>query len=350
MAESIQGGPLTRRATIKDVAHRAGVSQSTVGRALSGEGYVASVVREHVRAVADELGYVPHAMASSLRKQTSRSIGVLVSDLRNAFYADLAAGIGRRARERGYTMLLIDDRGSLEEEMDAARVFVSMRVAGVVVTPLSSAVPAYLKRQQIPVVEADRTFSEGEGDAVLVDNVGASRRVSDHLVSLGHRRIALLVDDADRTTGADRFRGYQASLAGSGVTIDPTLRISSGSDVEEARLATVDLLARRDRPTAIFSADNVLAEGVWRAAGDLGLRVPEDVSLVSFGDAPWMSLVRPGVTAVAQDSVELGEAATTQLFERMEDPTGMPRTVVLDARILPRGSTASPRSGPGDLR
>ncbi|HEX4443646.1 MAG TPA: LacI family DNA-binding transcriptional regulator [Galbitalea sp.] len=335
--------PLLRRATIKDVAKAAGVSQSTTARALSGEGYVAATVRERVRAVAEDLGYVPHAMASSLRKQQSRSIGVLVSDLRNPFYADFAAGIARGARQHGYTMILVDDRGDAAEEIDAAKAFVGMRVAGVIVTPVSAEISTYLLRQHIPIVEADRTFSNGAADAVVVDNATASRRLSDHLVSLGHRRIALLIDETEWTTGADRFAGYMRSLEDSGLAPDPTLLVPVGSDVGDARRAAVDLLARRDRPTAVFSANNILAEGVWRAAGDLGLRVPDDVSIVSFDDAAWMSMVTPGMTAVAQDAVALGSAALTRLLGRIDVPAGPIETVVLDAQILPRGSTAAPR-------
>jgi len=330
------------RATIKDVARLAGVSQSTTARALSGEGYVAAEVRARVLKVADELGYVPHAMASSLRKQKSRSIGVVVSDLRNAFYADLAAGISRRAREHGYTMILVDDRGSAQAEMEAARTFVGMRVAGVIVTPVSAAISSYLLAQRIPVVEADRTFSQGACDAVLVDNIGVSQRMSDHLISLGHRRIALLIDETAWTTGADRFKGYRRSLEESGIEVDPALLVTAGWDAGGARQAAVDLLARRDRPTAVFSANNVLAEGLWRAASDLGMRVPDDLSIVSFDDAPWMSLVTPGVTAVAQDTVALGDAAMSRLLARIEEPDGPAETVVIEAQILPRGSTAAP--------
>jgi LacI family transcriptional regulator len=332
-----------RRATIRDVAQAAGVSQSTTARALSGEGYVAAAVRDRVVAVAEQLGYVPHAMASSLRKQKSRSIGVLVSGLRDPFYADLAAGVAREARDHGYTVILVDDQSDPAEERAAATVFVGMRLAGVIVTPVSAAVSEYLFRQRIPVVEVDRTFSGGRCDAVLIDNASASSRITDHLISLGHRRIALLIDETDWTTGADRVAGYQRSLEQSGLEADPTLLVSAGSDVGGARKAAVALLARRDHPTAVFTANSVLAEGVWRAASDLGLKVPDDLSIASFDDAAWMSMVTPGLTAVAQDAVELGRVAAELLRERIEHPESPVQTVVLEAEILPRGSTAAPR-------
>ena len=331
-----------RRATLKDVARAAGVSQSTTSRALSGEGYVAPAVRDRVRASAERLGYVPHAMARSLRQQVSRSIGVVVSDLRNAFYADLAAGVAARAREQGYTMMLVDDQGSTADELSAAEVFVATRTAGVIITPLSAEVSSYLLAQHVPVVEVDRQFAPGVCDAVVIDNQDLARRVTEHLIALGHRRIALLVDDTEGATGAERARGYRAALETAGLPARPELLVPVGWDVHRARRAAVELLARRDRPTALLAGNNVLAEGLWHAVGDLGLRVPADVSVVCFDDARWMSMVTPGLTAVAQDVVALGAAAVDQLLLRLAEPDGAARTVTLEAEILARGSTAAP--------
>jgi LacI family transcriptional regulator len=333
----------SRRATLKDVARLAGVSQSTTSRALSGEGYVAASVRERVVAASESLGYVPHEMARSLRARDSKTIGVLVSHLRNTFYADLAAGIADGARRQGYTMMLVDDQGSTAAEMEAARVFVATRVAGVIVTPLSGDVADYLLRQRIPVVEVDRQFSASSADAVLINNSGVAQRMTDHLIALGHRRIALLIDETDWTTGSDRAAGFRSSLELSGIEPDSGLFVSAGWDAETARTTTIDLLARRDRPTAIFAANNLLAEGVWRAAMDLGMRIPEDLSIVSFDDSEWMSMVSPGVTAVVQDAVALGEAALEHLLARLSAPRAAPKTTVFEARILARGSTAAPK-------
>ncbi|WP_144762730.1 LacI family DNA-binding transcriptional regulator [Curtobacterium sp. 9128] len=330
------------RVTLKDVAVAAGVSQSTTSRALSGEGYVAAGVRERVAAVAEELGYVPHAMARSLRTQSSRVIGVLVSDLQNSFYADLAAGISARARELGYTMMLVDDRGDGDEELAAAHAFVATRVAGVVLTPLSGTATSWLVGQRIPVVEADRRFCPDLCDAVIIDNAAAAQRITDHLIAIGHRRIALVLDESEWTTGAQRAEGYAAALEAAGIETDPGLRIVGGWDVDQARGAAVNALAGRDRPTAVFAVNNVLAEGVWRAAGDLGLRMPEDLSMVSFDDAQWMSMVTPGVTAIAQDAVALGRTAVDRLVSRLEDPEAPVTTDVLAAQIRPRGSTGAP--------
>jgi DNA-binding LacI/PurR family transcriptional regulator len=332
------------RATIGEVAVAAGVSRSTASRALTGNGYVAPLVRDRVREVARGLGYVPDATARHLRRQDSRSIGVLVSDLGNPFYARLAAGISQHARKHQYTMMLADDRGSPQVEAEAAESFVALRVAGVIVTPVSAEISAYLTRQRIPVVEVDRQFSAGICDAVVVDNASAARKITTELLDLGHRRIALVIDEMHWTTGRDRLAGYRDAFAAAGVPLDDSLVVTAGWDVDAALIEAHKLLSRSQPPTAVFAANNVLAEAVWRAAAKLDLSIPERLSLVSFDDVSWMSLVRPGVTAVAQDAVALGEAAISQLFERIRSPLSPVRTVLLSATVAPRGSTAPPPS------
>ncbi|GAB2931881.1 LacI family DNA-binding transcriptional regulator [Nonomuraea fastidiosa] len=332
----------SRRPTIKDVAEAAGVSRSTVSRALTGRGYAASDVRERVLRAAEELGYVPDVMARTLKQQVSRSVGVLVSDLRNPFYAELAAGASAAARERGYTMVLADTSLSGETETEAAEALVALRVAGVIVTPNSSAVSTYLSSHGIPVVEVDRQFAAGSTDGVVVGNRVGARTATAHLVGLGHRRIALFIDETDWTTGYERYQGYLEALTAGGITVDPDLVVSSGWDVADSRRRALDMLSGPDRPTAVFAANNVLAEGVWRAIGERGLAVPRDISLVAFDDAPWMSMVSPQVTAVSQDTFNLGATAVRRLHERIEMPDADSVTTVLNVRLIERESTAPP--------
>ncbi|GAB2598472.1 LacI family DNA-binding transcriptional regulator [Pseudactinotalea suaedae] len=331
-----------RRATIKEVAEAAGVSRSTASRALSGTGYVAENVRSRVRLAAEELGYVVDATARSLKQQSSRLIGVVVSDLRNAFYSALAAGAARACRSAGYTMVLLDDWGHEDDETSAAETFVALRVAGVVATPVTATLSRYLVRHRIPVIEADRRFSEDTVSAVVVDNRAAARATTEHLLALGHRRIALLLDETEWTTGNDRREGYTDALRAGGHAIDPRLVVPTGWDAEAARQAATELLQRPDPPTAVFAANNLLAEGAWRAAADLGIAVPDRLSLVAFDDASWMSMVSPGVTAVVQDPEAIGALAVGALIDELRGEQEAPRTVVVPTRMIRRGSTAIP--------
>lgn len=331
-----------RRPSITDVATQAGVSRATASRAVTGRGPVSPAVRARVLAAAKELNYVANATARSLKAQTSQTIGVLVSDLRNPFYAEMAAGAGAAARRAGYTMLLADGEGREETEAAAGEAFLSHRVAGVVTTPISGESTSYLLRHGIAVVHVDRTFSDSACDAVVVDNRGGSMRVTEHLIALGHWRIALLIDETDWTTGRDRRLGYLDALAAAGVPTDPDLVISSGWGVPQAVEAALALLSSTSPPTAVFAVNNVLAESVYRAADQLELLIPQQLSLVSFDDVPWMTMVRPRITAVSQDAGALGTVAVERLIERLRQRSGPPRTIVLPAELQQRESTAPP--------
>lgn len=201
---------------MQDVAREAGVSPSTVSRALHTRGYASPEVRERVQAAAQRLGYVPNHMARNLRSRTSTAIGVLISDLRNPFYADLAAGVEEVLRSEGYQMILVNDNGDPEEEMHAAETLLAMQVAGVIVTPVAAACPKMLQDNGINVVSADRQLGRG-GDAVLSDNKAGARELTEHLLGLGHERIGLLIDETKWSTGAGRLAGFRAAYEDAGL-------------------------------------------------------------------------------------------------------------------------------------
>jgi LacI family transcriptional regulator len=333
--------PRHRRATIKEVAEMAGVSRSTASRALGGNGYVAEPVRARVRNAAKKLGYVVDVTARSLKQQSSRLIGVVVSDLTNPFYAGLASGAAQAARAAGYTTVLIDDRDAGSEEGYAAEALVSLRVAGIVGTPVSDGLVTFGLSHGIPVVEVDRRFVPDRATGGVVDNRAAARSATEHLLALGHRRIALLIDETEWTTGLERFEGYTDALGASGVPLDERIVVSAGWDVEDARRAANRLLRADDRPTALFAANNLLAEGAWRAAHDRGLQIPHELSLVAFDDAAWMSMVEPGITAVVQDPGAIGVAAVQAVLTKIRMPGSPATTVIVPTRIVHRGSTAA---------
>ena len=335
-------GNAPRRATIGDVAKAAGVSPSTASRALTGRGYAAQSVKVRVLDAATRLGYVPDDIARSLKRRTSRLIGVVISDLRNPFYADLAAGIEEVLGTAGFQMVLVNDDGDTDRELSGLRTLLAMRVPGAIVTPLSAAAGT-LTEQGVPVVEVDRQMAATRCDAVLVDSAHGAREATAHLLELGHRRIGFLIDELEWTSGAGRLDGYRTALRESGSTFDAALVSRVGFGAGRAAAATAELLDRHPDLTAIFAANNQVAEGVWQELQRRRLRVPADISLVAFDDQPWMTLVEPAVTAVRQPVVRLGAQAAELLLARMSgEQTGEPRTLWLEPEFIRRSSTRRP--------
>jgi LacI family transcriptional regulator len=328
----------TRPVTLADIARAAGTSASTASRALSGRGYVSEAARDRLREAADRLGYVPNASARTLKQRTSRVVGVAVSDLGNQFYALLAAGIEQTLREADYQMVLVSDNSDEAQELACARTFLAMRAAGVIMTPADRAAASILASNGVDVVEVDRRLADVPCDGVVIDNEEGGRQATAHLLDLGHRRIGLLVADTDWTTDAGRLAGYRAAHADAGVEVDERLIVPIGFHApdSEARIAA---LLDEHAPTAIFAANNLLAEQAWNVLRERKLRLPRDISLVGFDDVPWTSMVDPGITVVAQPTIELGRRAARLLLRRIEDPNCDPAVECLEPTLVRRGST-----------
>jgi LacI family transcriptional regulator len=334
-----------RAVTLADLAKAAGTSPSTASRALSGRGYVSADVRDRLLDAAERLGYVPNASARTLKQRTSRVVGVVVSDLENQFYARLAAGVEETLRAAQYQMFLLADASEPEHELAGARSFIAMRAAGVILTPVGDEAATLLARHGIHVVEVDRRLAKLRCDGVVIDNERGAREATSHLLAAGHRRIGLVVAQTDWTTDAGRVRGYRAAHAEAGVAVEEELIVPIGFHAPETDDSIGELLDRT--PTALFAANNLLAERAWHVLRKRRLKIPRDVSLVAFDDMPWMEMVDPGITAVAQPTLELGRRAADLLLRRLDNPGRKPRVECLEPSLLVRGSTGPPRQAAG---
>ena len=335
----MESGPVT----LADIAREAGTSRSTASRALNGRGYVSKSARERLLEAADRLGYVPNASARTLKQKTSRVVGVVVTDLGNQFYARLAAGIEQTLREADYQMVLVADNSDSEQELLGIRTFLAMRAVGVIMTPANHAPAALLARHDVRIVEVDRRLAHVPCDAVVIDNEGGACEATAHLIGLGHRRIGLLASDTDWTTDAGRVAGYRLAPRPAGRPVDEGLIVRVGFHAPDAA-AKIERLLDDARPTAIFAANNPLAEEAWNVLRGRGLALPRDVSLVAFDDVPWMTMVEPGITVIAQPVVELGRRAARLLLDRVEDGVGEPQVETLQPTLVVRGSTGAPTS------
>jgi LacI family transcriptional regulator len=316
-----------------------------VSRALHTRGYASPEVRERVRAAADKIGYVLDHNARNLRSRTSTSIGVLISDLRNPFYADLAAGIEEVLRAEGYQMVLVNDSADPVEEMQAAETLLAMRVPGVIVTPVTAACPRILQDNGVHVVCADRELGRSGSDIVLSDNKAGARELTEHLIALGHTRIGLLIDETKWSTGAGRLAGFRAAHAAAGLTLDEDLVTYTSFDADAARRTTQALLNAHP-VTAVVSANNVLAQGALAELKHRRLKIPQQISLAAYDDVPWMSLVQPTLTTVDQHSVDMGRSCARLLIARIREELPARRRIVrVPPRLVVRGSTGpAPKS------
>jgi LacI family transcriptional regulator len=338
-------GPAGPRPTMREVAAVAGVSLSTVSRAINGDPKVAPDLAEKVRAAVAMLGYRRDVTATTLRRadRLSASIGLVFDDVANPFHAMLQRGIEDVARERGVLAFAGSSDEDAERERDLVQAFLSRRVDGLIVVPAGSD-HGYLTRDRDAVVFVDRPPAFIDADVVLSDHAGGARTATAHLLSAGHRRIGYLGDRRRIHSATERLRGHSEALAAAGVPYDPALVRMELEDSAMAAKAAAELLALDDPPTAIFTAQNLITIGAVSVLRERGLQ--HAVALVGFDDLPLADAVDPGLTVVAQDAGGVGRAAAEALFARLDGDPAPSKRVVLPTTLIPRGSgEIAPKGG-----
>ncbi|MDT6987775.1 LacI family DNA-binding transcriptional regulator [Streptomyces lusitanus] len=333
--------------TIQDVARAAGVSPATVSRVFNGGNVTAARARS-VREAAAELGFAPNRVARSLRKQRSSVIALIIPDIENPFFTSLARGVEDAAQRTSLSVVLCNSDEDTEKERRYLEVALGEQMAGVIVAASSREETDLgpLAARGVPVVAVDRRPRDAEVDAVSVDDRHGAETATRHLLQAGYRRIACITGPAGASTSEERLAGYHAALdsareegaAGGGPYVrHADFRVDGGRD------AMRELLALPEPPDAVFVANNLMTVGVLDALGEVG-RTPPRTGVLSFGDVPWASLVRPSLTAVELPSYELGRTAADLLLQRIEGNTSPHRTVVLRTTLQIRESTAGPRA------
>ena len=319
--------------TIRDVALRAGVSQATASRALSGAGSASPATVDAVRQAAADLGYRVNKAARSLRTQRTDTIGLLVSDVRNPFFSDLAYAIEQAAAEHRIGVITTNADERPDQQDAALRALAAQRVDGLIVVPQGG---GRLHLPHLPVVMVDRRAPGVDAPVVQSDNATGSRQMIDHLVGLGHRDIALISGPRSASSGRDRLEASLAALAAHGCTPRPEWVVEGDFQEGSGHLAAAQLLDAPERPTAIFAGDNLMAVGALVEARRRGLRIGRDIALVCFDDTRWFPLLDPPMTVVAQDVAALGHQAFATLRARM---TGQPvDDVLIPTELVVRGS------------
>lgn len=327
---------------IHDVAKAAGVSTASVSRFLSGQ-----TIRkaDAVRRAIDELGFQPSRLARSLKSGRHHSIGVIVPDITNPFFAALVKGIETELRPHDLQVIL----GNSDEDPEREETLVAdltQRTDGLIMAPLSEndRVALALVKSGIAVVLVDRDLAMGpQFDGVMIDNSSGVQQAIDHLVGLGHTRIAAISGPLRSTPGRERHESLLATLAHHGLQADES--IIKISDFREAGgyAAMQGIWAAPDRPTAILVSNNLMTMGALKALSDLGVRVPDELSVVGFDDLPLAALLDPPLTVINRPDITQGAAAGRLLIERI-DAADAPRVqrIVMPVELVVRRSTAPP--------
>jgi LacI family transcriptional regulator len=341
--------------TIREVARQAGVSQATAARALGGYGYVGDDARQRVLGAARALGYLPNNAARTLASGTSNIIGLVAGDIENSFFATAARGLADVVEEFGYTLIVANSDEDINRERRAVDSLRANRVDGLVVAPANSNDGAHLAEASAagtPIVLVDRTVRGLAVDSVVTDGIAGAASGVRHLLSLGHKRIGLIVDATSPPLSSliMRIQGWAGTLRAAGLKADESLTVHASSPLEDGYRATLELMGRPQPPTAILTASNFMTIGALRAIRELDIVLRRDLSLVAFDDFELLSLYEPPITAVAQPVRQLGREAGKLLLARMQGDSGKPKRLRLPTELIVRGSCAPLRSQAGSRK
>jgi LacI family transcriptional regulator len=342
-------GTSERPATLRDVAAAAGVHPATASRALnpSTRLLVSEDTAERVLAAASRLGYSPNPVARSLRTRRSDTVGVLIPDLNNPLFPPMVRGVEDRLAERGYVALIGNTDG---DERRERLVFDQMRarhVDGFVLATATLRHPILDEAAEadLPVVLMNRTAHGYPFSSVSADNQAGARAAVTYIASLRHTRIGHVAGPQGISTGVARLRGFQDGMRGSGLEVNEDQVVhATAYSIEEGIRCCAELLGRRGDLTAVVAANDLLAIGCYEAIDRLGLRCPQDVSVIGFNDMPFVDRLRPPLSTIRFPHHQMGMEAATLLLERIDGESGPVKILYLAPEVVARGSTAPPAS------
>lgn len=336
---------LKKRPTQADVARIAGVSRATVSLVLNdpqdNRVPISAETRQRVLAAIAQLGYQVDARAQSLRSGETRAIGVLLPIYENPFYWQILSGISSEAEASGYSVLLSHNTLTPEQEKESIRELAEQRVDGMILLigfrELSEQVMNQIRKSDRAIVEI--CAAPSEFDYVHQGYGAGTHALMTHLMDLGHQRIGFVYGVSIELQGMDRLEAYREALENAGMAYDETLIYQCGSTIAEGYEATRQLLSQPKRPTALLAINDLLGMAALRAAVDLGLRVPDDVSIASFDDIPFSSISVPRLTTVASSPEQNGREAVRLLLRRLSEPERPREVVVSNWNLVIREST-----------
>lgn len=309
--------------SLKLIAQKVGVSVPTVSRVLMGKAdqyRISKKTQELIRQVAEEINYKPNKLASSLRLKKTNTIGLLIPDISNPYFASVARTIENSARKFGYSLILCDSEENTELEIQSIELLESRMVDGFILCPVGQE-SAHLERLQtssLPVVFVDRYFSNLKIPYVVSDNYNGAVDATNYLIEQGHTNIVCIQGLINTSPNIDRVRGFTDAIKSHNIQFNESMIVGDNFGESNGYIETKLLLKRPQPPTAIFAIGNLISLGALRALAEEKIKVPENISLISFDDQPYLSLLATPLTTIAQQNKEMGRIAAKFLIEEIQ--------------------------------
>lgn len=332
-------------ATIKDLARELKLSPSTVSRALRDHPDISPRTKKLVISLADKLDYHPDSIAQSLQTKKTKTIGVIVPEIKQPFFASVINGIEELAYAAGYTIIVCQSNETADREVLVTRSLGSHRVAGLLVSLSRSTKNLdhfkVLQRRGVPIVFFDRVSNDIEASKVVVDDYKGAFEVVRHLIKCGYKRIAHLAGPRNLSISKFRLKGYRDALQESNLPFDESMVVYGGLDDTDGIVGFQKLLNLETLPDAIFAVNDPVATGAFVMIKEQGLKIPADIALAGFSNTYMTSLLDPPLTTVEQPSYEIGKTAAQLLMEQInsDDENFVPKFIVLNTHLIVRGST-----------
>ncbi len=324
--------------TLKMVAERAEVSVNTASRAINNKPDINEETKKRVLQIAKELGYIRNAAAVALRTKKTGTIGVVIADNSNPFYAEVLNGIEEAAREKNYHIILANTQRDYQKEEEAINLLLAKRVDGLLITPVQDRDDDIKKliEANIPFVIVGRDFENIEVDAVYNNEVKGGFLSTEYLIKQGHKRIALINGFLHKSPAKGRLEGYKKALNKYRIPLDESLISVGDINIEDGYERTKQMLEKNLDFTAIFAYNDMMAFGAMQAVKEKGLRIPEDIGLVGYDDIPFSSLISPSLTTIKLKKQELGIESVMLLLSHINGNREKPKKIMLDVDIIVR--------------
>lgn len=324
-----------------EIAKLAGVSTATVSRVMNGDDKVTEKTRDKVIKIIEQCSYVQNANARNLRTSTSKSIGFLISNFQNPFFIDLYSGFEPMCKRNHYNIIIGNTNEDVEQERESIELLLRYRVDGIVASFVgpSEATLNKIRRLGVKVLCLDRQLENLESDLISIDNINGAIQQVEYLANLGHRKIALIGGTNFDSNGKNRLKGFIKGMEKCEIPVNKEYIISGDFLEDRAYAATVELMHRSKRPTAIITHNNLMCMGAYKALKDMEVKIPEEVSLVGFDDFVFSQHLQPSITLIDRPVKEMGELAGKMIIDRIEGKYQGPcRKIIFPVHLRQGGS------------